>query len=59
MAIQYPKLEHVTLPSVEGFNGTFNILRDPPKSIFTKRNDKVGQTMGIISDIDDSGDLMN
>jgi len=59
MAIQYPKLEHVTLPSVEGFNGTINILRDPPKSIFTKRNDKVGQTMGIISDIDDSGDRMN
>jgi hypothetical protein len=59
MAIQYPKLEHATLPSVEGFNGTINILRDPPKSIFTKRNDKVGQTMGIISDIDDSGDRMN
>lgn len=59
MAIQYPKLEHTTLPSVEGFNGTFNILRDPPKSIFTKRIDKVGQTMGIISDIDDSGDRMN
>ena len=59
MAIQYPKLEHVTLPSVDGFNGSFNILRDPPKSIFTKRIDKVGQNNDIIDDIDMSGDRMN
>ena len=56
MAIQYPKTEHVTLPSVEGFNGSFNILRDPPKSIFTKRIDKVGQNSDIINLIDESGD---
>ena len=43
MAIQYPKLEKLTLPSVEGFNGSLNILRDPPKSVFTKRIDKVFQ----------------
>ena len=59
MAIQYPKLEHVTLPSVDGFNGSFNILRDPPKSIFTKRIDKVGQNNDIIDDIDMSGDRMS
>lgn len=59
MAIQYPKLEHLTLPSVEGFNGSINILRDPPKSIFTKRIDKVGQNMDIITDIDDSSDRMS
>jgi hypothetical protein len=59
MAIQYPKLEHVTLPSVDGFNGSFNILRDPPKSIFTKRIDKVGQNNDINDDIDMSGDRIN
>jgi len=59
MSIQYPKIEHVTLPSVEGFNGTFNILRDPPKSIFTKRIDKVGQNNSINDAVDESGDRMN
>ena len=55
MAIQYPKWEHATLPSVEGWNN-LNILRDPPKSIFTKRIDKVGQNNDIINLIDSSGD---
>ena len=59
MAIQYPKLEHVTLPSVDGFNGSLNILRDPPKSIFTKRIDKVGQNNDLNNLIDDSSDRMN
>ena len=59
MSIQYPKLEHVTLPSVEGFNGTFNILRDPPKSIFTKRIDKVGQNNSLNDSIDESSDRMS
>jgi len=59
MAIQYPKLTHTTLPSVDGFNGSLNILRDPPKSIFTKRIDKVGQNNDITNLIDDSGDRMN
>jgi len=56
MAIQYPKLEHVTLPSVESWGGSLNILRDPPKSIFTKRNDRVGQTSNITEMIDSSTD---
>jgi len=59
MAIQYPKLEHVTLPSVDGFNGSLNILRDPPKSIFTKRIDRVGQNNDLNNLIDGSSDRMN
>ena len=58
MSIQYPKIEHVTLPSVDGFNGTFNILRDPPKSVFTRRIDKVLQNNDMNVLIDGSGDRM-
>ena len=32
----------VTLPSVESWGTNMNILRDPPKSIFTRKIDKVG-----------------
>lgn len=49
--LAYPKLEHVTLPSVE----TVNILRDPPKGIYTRKIDKVGQTSEITEEIGDSG----
>jgi len=45
----------VTLPSVEGY-GDLNILKDPPKSIHTRRIDKVGDTSEITSMRDDSGD---
>lgn len=46
-----------TLPSVENWGANFNILRDPPKSIHTRRIDKVGETTsGITQMIDDSGD---
>lgn len=45
-----------TLPSVEGWNTNNNILRDPPKSIHTRRKDKVGDNMDIIEMIDDSCD---
>jgi hypothetical protein len=44
-----------TLPSVEAGLGSMNILRDPPKSITTRRIDKVGQTSSITDMIDDSG----
>lgn len=37
----------VTLPSVEGGLGSMNIIRDPPKSIMTRRIDKVGETSSI------------
>lgn len=56
MAIQYPKSTHVTLPSVEQWAQNTNILRDPPKSITTRRIDKVGQNSDITSLVDDSGD---
>lgn len=56
MAIQYPKSTHVTLPSVEQWGTNTNILRDPPRSITTRRIDKVGQNVDISSLVDDSGD---
>jgi hypothetical protein len=56
MAIQYPKHEHITLGSVEGWGTNNNILRDPPKSIHTRRIDKVGQTSDITDTIDSSND---
>jgi hypothetical protein len=59
MSIQYPKTEHVTLPSVEQWGTNANILRDPPKSITTRRIDKVLQNTDITDLIDDSGDRIN
>lgn len=54
--IQYPKNVHTTLPSVESGFGTLNILRDPPKSVYTKYNPKVGDTSQITEWVGDSGD---
>lgn len=45
----------VTLPSVETWGTNMNILRDPPKSVITRRIDKVGETSSITQMIDDSG----
>lgn len=45
-----------TLPSVESWGTNMNILRDPPKSIHTRRKDKVGDTSSITEMIDESGD---
>jgi len=45
-----------TLPSVESWGTNMNILRDPPKSIMTRRINKVGETSSITEMIDDSGD---
>ena len=56
MAIQYPKNQHITLPSVEQWGTNANILRDPPKAIFTRRIDKVGQNTDITELVDSSGD---
>lgn len=56
MSIQYPKTEHVTLPSVEQWGNNTNILRDPPKSITTRRIDKVFENIDITDLVDDSGD---
>jgi len=57
MAISYSAITNygkITLPSVESFGANMNILRDPPKSITTRRIDKVGETSEITSMIDDS-----
>ena len=55
--IQYPKQEHTTLPSVEMWGTNMNILKDPPKALFTRRIDKVGSTQEITRMIgEDSGD---
>ena len=46
----------VTLPSVEMWGTNMNIIQDPPKSIHTRRIDKVGQTQSILQAQDESGD---
>lgn len=47
------------IPSVEGWGTNMNIMKDPPKSIYTKRKDKVGTTSHITQQIEDSGDRHN
>jgi hypothetical protein len=59
MAFSYSGLTNfgkVTLPSVEGWGTSMNIIRDPPKSITTRRKDKVGDTSEINQMIEESGD---
>lgn len=51
-----PKTTHMTLPSIEGGFGTMNILKDPPKGVFTRYKEKVGDTNRITEWIDGSGD---
>lgn len=46
----------VTLPSVAGWNTNMNIVKDPPKSITTRKIDKVGETTAILEEIAASGD---
>ena len=45
----------VTLPSVDTWGSNMNIIRDPPRSITTRKIDKVGETSSITEMIDDSG----
>ena len=54
--LQYPKHEHLTLGGVENWGHNTNILRDPPKAIFTRRIDKVGQNTDITELVDSSSD---
>lgn len=49
----------VTLPSVEMWSESMNVLRDPPKGIHTRRIDKVGQTQSILNAQDESGDRIS
>ena len=48
----------VTLPSVESWGNNMNILRDPPKSIMTRRIDKVGDTSSITTMVANSEDRL-
>lgn len=59
MAVSYKAIvgqRRATLPSVEMWNTNMNIVREPPKSIHTRRRDKVGSTSSITQMIADSGD---
>ena len=44
----------VNLPSVESWGTNMNILKDPPKSITTRRKNKVGETSSITQMIEES-----
>lgn len=59
MAISYSAIVNygkVTLPSVESWGTNMNIMKDPTKSIHTRKIDKVGDTSAITSAVDESGD---
>jgi hypothetical protein len=44
----------VTLPSVDSWGTNMNIIRDPPKSIMTRRRDKVGENNDMLQMVDNS-----
>ena len=46
----------LTLHSVDSWGTNINILKDPPKSIMTRRIDKVGEDMGLVATQDESSD---
>lgn len=54
--IQYPKNTHVTLPSVESWGINNNIIKDPPKSMTTRRYEPIGMTQDINQQIAGAGD---
>ena len=45
----------VTLPSVEEWGTNMNIVKDPPKSVFTRRINKVGSDNKLLNTVADSG----
>ena len=58
MSLSYSAITNhgkITLPSIESWSTNMSILKDPPKSITTRRINKVGQTSDITSMIDDAG----
>ena len=60
MSINYSAIngfkQRVTAPSVEAWSSNKNILRDPPKSVFTRRIDKVNQDGSLNEMFYHSGD---
>ena len=45
-----------TLPSVEDWGTNLNILKDPTKSLYTQKKERVGDTLDILLAQEDSGD---
>ena len=45
-----------SFPTVRGWNGSLNIMRDPHKSIFTKRKERVGDTNDVMNTLAHSED---
>ncbi len=59
MALSYSGITSygkVSLPSVDSWGTNNNILKDPPKSITTRRIDKVSENSFIVAEIDGSSD---
>jgi hypothetical protein len=59
MSLSYSALNNygrATLPSVDSWNTNMNILKDPVRSITTRRSHKVGETSNITEMIEDSSD---
>lgn len=57
MSVSYSAITNYgkfTMGSADGWGTDMNILKDPPKSIMTRRIDKVGQTSQIVEAIDQS-----
>ena len=54
----YPR-RTVTLPSVESWGTNMNILKDPPKSIHTRKIDKVSDTQEYTLMLQASGDRIS
>lgn len=48
-----------TLPSVEGWNGNFDIVKDPPSGIHTRRIIKVGENNDLLDWNEESGSRIN
>ena len=59
MALSYSGIVNygkATLPSVESWGTNMNIMKDPPKSVHTRKIDRVGETSVIATAVDESGD---
>lgn len=59
MSISFSALresKNLTLPSVQGWGGNLNIMKDPPKGIFTKKKIRVGDDNTILDQQKASGD---
>ena len=62
MSISYSGLRttaKTSLPSVEGWGSNNNIIREPPRSIMTRKIDKVGSNMDLANDYESSFDRVN